>query len=576
MSTSSVRRVAALAVTILLTTVLASLGLSAPAGADAGGGVPGVPRTDASALSVGFDFGCVIVSDGGVRCWGGNGEGQLAQGNTVKIGDDPGESTVPVDLGPGRTAVVVSAGSFHACALLDNGQVRCWGYNSSGQLGQGNTDKIGDNPGESTVPVDLGPGRTAVAVEAGDYHTCAVLDTGQLRCWGYNGAGQLGQGNTNNIGDTAGETTVAVDLGPGRTAVAVAGGYASTCAVLDNGQLRCWGYNADGQLGQGHSNNIGDTAGETTVPVDLGPGRTARAVAAGGYHVCAVLDTGQLRCWGFNSSGQLGQGNTDDIGDTAGETTVAVDVGPGRTVVAVNGGGYHTCAVLDDGQLRCWGRNDFGQLGQGHVAYLGDSAGESTVAVDLGPGRTALAVSGGEYHTCAVLESRQLRCWGLNDVGQLGQGNAVSFGNDPGELPAGLAAVGLGGQLVGRDADHDGVRDAVDACPTAGGTLPNGCPAAVVSAPEAVLKGKKVVLDTVLAKQTASAKCPAKATVVVKTKSSKGKLSVTKKLKTTTVTGGCRVKGTINLHAKPKKTAKVKVTVSGAKLKTKHLTAVRP
>ena len=135
MSTSSVRRVAALAVTILLTTVLASLGLSAPAGADPGGGVPGVPRADASALSVGFDFGCVIVSDGGVRCWGGNGEGQLAQGNTVKIGDDPGESTVPVDLGPGRTAVVVSAGSFHACALLDNGQVRCWGYNSSGQLG---------------------------------------------------------------------------------------------------------------------------------------------------------------------------------------------------------------------------------------------------------------------------------------------------------------------------------------------------------------------------------------------------------------------------------------------------------
>ena len=209
------------------------------------------------------------------------------------------------------------------------------------------------------------------------------------------------------------------------------------------------------------------------------------------------------------------------------------------------------------------------------MAYVGDTAGESTVAVDLGPGRTALAVSGGEYHTCAVLETRQLRCWGLNDAGQLGQGHAVSYGNDPGETPAGLPAVGLGGQLAGRDLDRDGVRDAVDACPTLAGTLANGCPAAATARPEALLKGRKVVLDTVLVKKKASATCPAQAAVKVKTRTKKGKLTVTVRLKTKAVDGGCRVKGRVRLGAKPRSSATTKVTIRGARLETKRLVAVR-
>ncbi len=575
MTTSPVRRAAVLAVTVVFAALLVPLGLWTPAAGDAAGGVPGVPRADAAQLTAGKAFGCAIVADGSVRCWGANASGQLAQGNKASVGDNPGESTVRVDLGAGRTAVALTAGDGHACAILDNTQLRCWGNNASGQLGQGNVDNVGDDPAETTVAVDLGPGRTAVAVTAGETHTCALLDTGHLRCWGSNGFGQLGQGHTDAIGDTFGEIPVAVDLGPGRTAVAVTAGGPNTCAVLDTGQLRCWGYNGTGQLGQGNTTNIGDNPGETTVAVDLGPGRTAIAVAIGDFHTCAVLDTGQLRCWGDNGFGQLGQGNKTHVGDNPGETTAAVDLGPGRTAVAVSAGESHTCAVLDTGQLRCWGDSGFGQLGQGNNTAIGDSPGETTVAVDLGPGRTTIAATAGEHHTCAVLDTRQLRCWGRNGDGQLGQGTLFPYGASAGETPAGLPPVNLGGQLFGGDTDGDGVRDAVDTCRTVPGTLANGCPAAAVAPPEAVLKGKKVLLDAVVAKKRAPAKCPARATVTVKTKSSKGRVMVTKQVKTKTVTGGCRVKGKISLHSKPKATAKVKVTITGTKLTKKRLLAVR-
>ena len=568
---SSVRRTGSLAAGVLLAGLLAPLALSAPALADASGGVPGVARGDGSQLSLGYAFGCAIVTDGSVRCWGENTDGQLAQGNTTHIGDNPGEATVRVDLGAGRTAVAVTAGSSHACAILDTGQVRCWGSNDTGQLGQGNTNDIGDSPGETTVAVDLGPGRTAVAVDAGVAHTCAILDTGQVRCWGYNSAGQLGQGNTNDIGDNSGETTVLIDLGLGRTATAISAGGSTTCVILDTGNLSCWGLNDQGQLLQGNTNNIGDNPGETTVVVDLGLGQTATAVSLGRRHVCAIRSDGQLRCWGSSSDGQLGLGRTTPFGDGPGEVTGGqVALPAGRTALSVAAGDYHTCTVLDSGELRCWGYNQYGELGQGNMATYGNDPGESTLGVSIdAPVRS---VVGGAYFTCAVTGTG-LRCWGADDYGDLAQGSLSIYGTNPGEVPSALPPVNLGGQQVGRDLDRDGVRDAADACPTVPGTLPNGCP--VAAAPEAVLKGKKVVLDTVLAKKKPSAKCPAKAKVVVKTKSKQGRVKVTKQLKTKTVAGGCLVKGKVRLPAKPKKTAKVKVTVRGAKLKTKHLSAVR-
>jgi hypothetical protein len=155
-------------------------------------------------------------------------------------------------------------------------------------------------------------------------------------------------------------------------------------------------------------------------------------------------------------------------------------------------------------------------------------------------------------------------------------GAAVSLDSHGRILVAGDegASAGFVARLVGQsDSDGDGVPDVSDACPATAAATPTGCP--VAPRPEAVLKGKKVVLDTVLTKTKASAACPKKAAVAVKTKGSKGPIKVVRKLKVKADPLGCRVKGKVKLLAKPKKTAKVKVTVSGKKVRTRHLVAVR-
>ena len=136
----------------------------------------------------------------------------------------------------------------------------------------------------------------------------------------------------------------------------------------------------------------------------------------------------------------------------------------------------HTCAVLDTGQLRCWGDNGFGHLGQGNNTSVGDSPGETTVAVDLGPGRTAVAATAGEYHTCAVLDTRQLRCWGRNGMGSWGRAASSPTVPMPARPLPDFRRSTWAVSWSDGDTDGDGVRDAVDACRAVPGTLPNGCP----------------------------------------------------------------------------------------------------
>ena len=198
------------------------------------------------------------------------------------------------------------------------------------QLGAGNTTDIGDTELPSTVgPVDLGAGRTAVAISAGNLFTCAILDDGAVRCWGAGADGRTGQANTTTVGDDETPGSVAVvDLGAGRTAAAIAAGARYACALLDDATVRCWGANASGQLGYANTTVIGDNESPATAgPVGLGAGRTARAITAGDTHTCAILDNNAVRCWGANADGQLGYANTTVIGDdetpaTAGPTSL--------------------------------------------------------------------------------------------------------------------------------------------------------------------------------------------------------------------------------------------------------------
>ena len=158
---------------------------------------------------------------------------------------------------PGQLNHHISSGHFTTNVILSDGSVKAWGYNQFGALGQGNTDNIGDESGEmgnDLSSIDLGTGRTAVAIAAGQYHTAAILDNGQVKAWGRNFEGQLGQGNTDHLGDGAnemGDNLTAVDLGTGRTAVAIAAGEFVTAVILDDGSVKVWGSNAYGQLGSG-------------------------------------------------------------------------------------------------------------------------------------------------------------------------------------------------------------------------------------------------------------------------------------------------------------------------------------
>ncbi|MDP8910364.1 MAG: hypothetical protein M3N47_14890, partial [Chloroflexota bacterium] len=318
----------------------------------------------------------------------------------------PGGAAAEQASQPGSAAAAgLDVGQHHSCALLVGGSVRCWGYGAEGQLGYGNTATIGDDESPGAAgPVDLGAGRTATAISAGYFHTCALLDDGNVRCWGYGADGRLGYASTQNVGDNESPGAAGpVDLGQGRTATAISAGFGHTCALLDDGSVRCWGYGENGALGYANTATIGDDESPGSVgPVDLGEGRTATAISAGGDFTCAILDDRSVRCWGLGVGGQLGYPDiitrtNPHVGDDESPGSVGpVDLGEGRTARAISAGAHGTCAVLDNATVRCWGEGREGSLGYGNGKYVGDNETPGSVGpVDLGAGRTAAAISVG-------------------------------------------------------------------------------------------------------------------------------------------------------------------------------------
>lgn len=434
------------------------------------------PRALAAEVEVaaGDYFTCAWIRNKVAKCWGLNAKGQLGQGSsTPTIGGAAGQmgnSLAVIDFGTGRSATTIAAGSFHACALLDNKQVKCWGNNQNGELGLGDTvarGLVAGDMGDGLPAVDLGSDAagvplTARRVTAGATHSCALLSTNQVKCWGSNAYGQLGLGDMNNRGDGVGEmgnTLPAVDLGTdpvtlqpyGATEIG-AFGY-QTCARLDNDDLKCWGHNGHGQLGQGDLNHRGDVAGEmgdALSRIKLGAGRIATKATGGAYHLCALLNDASVKCWGWNATGQLGLGDTSDRGDGPNEMAghlTALDLGTGLAALDIAAGGSHGCALLADSSLKCWGSNDSGELGQGDRLPRGTASvqmGNALPAIALGSGRSVKRVAAGVAHTCAVLDNQQLKCWGHNAWGQLGLGDTANRGDDAGEMGDTLPAVDLG------------------------------------------------------------------------------------------------------------------------------------
>jgi len=355
-------------------------------------------------LSSGYYHICGILDNGSVSCWGYNSNGQLGNGGT----EWQLSPTLTGSLGTNRTAVALSSGGYHTCAILDNGSVSCWGWNNYGQLGDGTSGSAADKY-TPTQTSSLGANRTAVAISSGTYHTCVILDNGDVSCWGLGTYGRLGNGGTSNQNTP----TLTSSLGAGRTAVALSSGYYHTCAILDNGAVSCWGANWFGLLGNGGSSQ----QNSPTLTSSLGANRTAVAISTGssiGFHTCAILDNGDVSCWGRNSNGQLGNGGTSEKTTP----TLTNGLGTGRTAIDISSGYTHTCAILDNGSVSCWGQGINGKLGNGTTS----NQFSPTLTSGLGANRTAVAISSGGQHTCAILDNGKGVCWGQGLFGQMGNG----------------------------------------------------------------------------------------------------------------------------------------------------------
>ena len=377
------------------------------------------------AVAVGGYHTCAIVDDGTVRCWGFPGNGRLGYGNTTQVLDPSTVSAVNLGTDPGTgqpyTATGITAGSDNTCVILDTGAIECWGFGGAGEnggaLGYNNQIDLGGTP--TTTPdqngtVNLGTNSatgqpyTATAISTSGGHTCAVLSDQSVKCWGAATDGQLGYGDaTVNYGETPTATVSSaplVSLGAGAVAITTAtdlptttgfsGDAGHTCAILLGGNVECWGDNDDGQLGYDNvPTQVGALSGllpSNQGPVDLGTGRTATAISAGGSDTCAILDDGSVRCWGMATYGRLGYPtltSSSSQPDIPAPLTAPVDLGAGRKAIAIAAGGEHTCALLDNQTIRCWGYGGYGQLGYCSGANVGETNTPGSVGpVNLQPG----------------------------------------------------------------------------------------------------------------------------------------------------------------------------------------------
>jgi alpha-tubulin suppressor-like RCC1 family protein len=375
-------------------------------------------------VSVGNRHTCAVRDTGNVRCWGKGNRGQLGYAATENIGDDETPASAG-DVDVGASVIQLDGGIDHTCALLDTAEVRCWGDGGDGQLGYGNTNPIGDTETPASAG-DVKVGGVVVRVVAGKYHSCALLANDEVSCWGKGGA-QLGYPNvTGNIGDDELPSSVGY-VNVGGAVVGLAAGGDHTCALLDTGKVRCWGRSDSGQLGYANTDQIGDD--ETPASAgDVDVGGTVVQIAAGDDHTCALLALGTVRCWGQAASGRLGYGNTNIIGDNESPAS-AGDVDVGGAVVQIAAGGYHTCALLDTGKVRCWGLGVSGELGYGNTKNIGDDEAPSAAA-DVNVGGVVIQIATGFDHTCALLATGEVRCWGEAQYGELGYGNATDIGDN--------------------------------------------------------------------------------------------------------------------------------------------------
>ncbi len=435
-------------------------------------------------LTIGGDHSCALLNDSTIRCWGLNEFGQLGYGDTSQRNvPDPS----PIYLGMGRTAKKIFSGPNSTCALLDNDSVKCWGRNTDYILGNGTDANVYAPP---TLPLDLGAARTnnVPPIVVRDLkmtwaHTCALLSDQTVTCWGWSNDGRAGtngiitapQNTSINFGGTAVESFViygeggcailidtttrcwgtnyygnlglgtegagsptpaaAINFGAGLYAKSLYGSDRHVCAILNDGSVKCWGSNFQGQTGYVRPLKI---KAPPPTPIDLGVGRTALSVQGNGTGTCALLDNFSVKCWGGDQYGRNGRGK-----DSA-------TYGPMNAAAPITGilsdlklSYWHACGLFTDNSLKCWGEGEYGRIGDGD--YLSRVLMDQPATIDLGVGLYAVKMALGDLHTCVILNgvSGLVKCWGYNGDGRLGYGDYITRTTPDAAtlaMPGGLAA----------------------------------------------------------------------------------------------------------------------------------------
>ena len=295
---------------------------------------------------------------------------------------------------PTQGALAASSDEGHTCFITAASVLYCWGVGERGRLGLGNENDVGDNESPFAAgPVNMPPGRSAVRVSTGSYHTCVVLDNGGGLCWGNGFSHRLGTGSTDHLGDNEPVSSLSVLSFPGgASAVDIGASSSSSCVLLDTGNFACWGSNSNGRLGRG--NTLAQSTAASATVVQLPSSQTTAQLSVGSSHACVLSNTGSVICWGNAANGRLGYG-------TGSSTSVlspggAVSLPGSGTAVHVSAGNVHTCAVLTNGDITCWGSGADGRLGYGSESDVGLQAGSTPStqgAVQLPSGESASSVS---------------------------------------------------------------------------------------------------------------------------------------------------------------------------------------
>ncbi|KKQ45804.1 MAG: RCC1 repeat-containing protein, partial [Candidatus Moranbacteria bacterium GW2011_GWC2_37_8] len=356
-----------------------------------------------SAVAAGTNHSLALKTGGTLWAWGANSSGQLGDGSTT-------QRTTPVQIAAGSTFSTIAAGWDHSLALKTGGTLWAWGRNIYGQVGNNSTTN-------RTTPVQIAAGSTFSAVAGGNNHSLAIKTDGTLWAWGSNAYGQLGDGSTT-------QRNAPVQIAAGSTFSAISGGIDSSVVIKPDGTLWAWGVNYYGQLGNDSYINssipgkIKASSSSTTGFVN------ASILSAGplGARSMAIKTDGTLWAWGYNSTGELGDGSTTN-------RRTPYNVAAGSTFSAVASGQNHSVAVKTDGTLWSWGDSTYGQIGDTYTA-------QRTAPVQIAAGSTFSTIAAGFAHSLAIKTDGTLWSWGYNSNGQLGDGS-ITQRNAPVQIAAG-------------------------------------------------------------------------------------------------------------------------------------------